>query len=416
MSSTRNRSLAIGAALALAAVAIVLLLRGGREDPRAPTPPPPKAVEAYTPAASTTTPAVAPSKGLIEGGEPNVALLERSLADYKAASVYPHWSRPHTEATIDKLDWNRTVVSDNPMDDRDGVKTIYHFGASRWNVPHGEPFVSWIEVLTVGPDAKRLPVVVKDAQLMGLTTGRAAALTYRDDGKDGDEVAGDLRYTNRIVPSEIAALGKKAQQVHIEATIEAGGVARPVTRDFAYAPRRAAEITGAREELRGGHLVVTLEVDVAEKGLYTFDANVFAQDGTPLVYGEKSYTLEPGKRTPELVMFGRAFVEKAKDGPYVVKDMRGMRRFVDTDEQNFYFVYDRSLTTRSYAHTEFSGAEWDEPERRDTIANFERLIRETRDGYNGLPGDEPPDPSGPPVVPGAEPALPAGGGPTKPQR
>ncbi|MBL9018347.1 MAG: hypothetical protein JNL83_29440 [Myxococcales bacterium] len=415
MSSTRNSSLAIGAALALAALAIVLLLRGGREDAQVP-PRAPKAVETYAPAAPSEKPAVARAKGLVEGGEPNVELLEKSLADYKAVSVYPHWSRPHSDESVEKLDWNRTVVADNPMDDRDGIKTIYHFGANRWNVPHGEPFVSWIEVLTVGPDAKRLPVVIKDAQLMGLSSGRAAGLTYRDDGKDGDEVAGDLRYTNRVVPSEITALGKKAQQVHIEATIEAGGVARPVTRDFAYAPRKAAEITGAREELRGGHLVVTLEVDVVEQGLYTFDANVFAQDGTPLVYGEKSYTLEPGKRTAELVMFGRAFVEKGKDGPYVVKDMRGMRRFVDTDEQNFYFVYGKTLTTRGYAHTELSAAEWDEPERRDTIANFERLIRETRDGYNGLPGDEPPDPSGPPVAPGAEPTLPAGGGPTKPQR
>ncbi len=46
-----------------------------------------------------------------------------------------------------------------------------------------------------------------------------------------------------------------------------------------------------------------------------------AADGTPIVYGDKSYPLAPGKRTADIVMFGRAFREKAKDGPYTVQDI-----------------------------------------------------------------------------------------------
>lgn len=400
MSSTRSK-LAIAALLAAAAAIIVMLLRGG-DDPSAPaTQQATPRAETYAPAKPGARPHMADDKPLSQGGSPNVSLLEKSLAEYKAVSVYPHWSRPHSPETIEKLDWNRTVVSDNPMDDRDGGKTIYHFGANRWSVPHGEAFVSWIEVLTVGPEGKRIPAKITDAQLVSVETGRIGSLVYHDDGKDGDEVAGDLRYSNRLVPSQFPKLAAKAQQVHIEAIVEAGGVKKPITRDFAYAPRKAAEIVGASEQLRGGHLVVTLDVVIAEAGLYTFEANVMAQDGTPIVYGDRSYPLEPGKRTAEIVMFGRALHEKGKDGPYVVQDIRGIRRFIDTDEQNFFFVYGKTLTTRGYKHTEFSDAEWDEPERRDTIANFERLIRETKDGELG---DD--DHSGPDVKPGNDPINP----------
>jgi hypothetical protein len=296
------------------------------------------------------------------------------------------------------------------MDDRDGGKTIYHFGANRWSVPYGEALVSWIEVLTTGESPKRLPVAVLEAQLVSLETGRIAALSYHDDGKDGDEVAGDHRYTNRMVPSEFSQLASKAQQVRINALIEAGGVKKPIMRDFAYAPRKVAEITGAHERIDGGNLVVTLDVTIAEQGLYTFEANVLAQDGTAIVYGEKSYTLEPGKRTADVLMFGRAFVEKAKDGPFIVKDIRGMRRFVDTDEQNFFFTYGKQLTTKPYKANEFSSAEWDEPERRDTIANYERLIDETKAGLiGGGSGAQPP--FAPETEPGVPPTM-----PTKPNQ
>ena len=269
MSSTRNK-LAVAAFLLAAVVAIVLLLRGGDDKPSA-APTAPRA-EKYAPR-PTARPAVAEDKPLNEGGTPSVALLEKSLADYKAVSVYPHWSRPHSPETIEKLDWNRTVVSDLPMDDREGGKTIYHFGASRWSVPYGEAFVSWIEVLT-GPDGRRLPATISEAQLFSIESGRIGALVYHDDGKDGDEVAGDHRYSNRLVPSQFPKLAAKAQQVHIEAIVEAGGITKPITRDFAYAPRKAAEILGATEQIKGGNLVVTLEVMIAEKGLYSFEANV----------------------------------------------------------------------------------------------------------------------------------------------
>jgi hypothetical protein len=376
MSSTRSKYAALAVlAIAIAAVAIWKWPRTKVEPAPASKAQPAPQREAYTPHVPAVVagdqPAPAP---------PGLDTLERSLADYKAVSVYPPWSRPLSDETADKLHWNSTVVSDLPMDDRPGADLIYHFGADRWTVPFDEPFVSWIEVLDKG---QRIAVSVNEAMLVSVTAGRVGLLTYHDDGLDGDAVAGDLRYSNRLVPAKYPQLATTAQQVHIEAIIGAKGIKRPITRDFAYAPRKVADIIGAREQLRDGNLVVTLDVQVTEKGLYTFDANVMAADGAPIVFGEKSYPLEPGKRSVELVMFGRAFVESGLDGPYVVQDIRGMRRFIDTDEQNFYFTYPKPLRTQAYKHSQFSGAEWDAPERQDTIANFERLIDETRAGMIG---------------------------------
>jgi len=377
MSSTRSKLAALAAVL-LVIVVIWTWPRGA--DTSAPSPAPqPKATsqESYAPPA--------PAVGELPVAEaPSVERLERSLADYKAVSVYPPWSRPLSDETADKLHWNRTVVSDLPMDDREGKDVIYHFGADRWTVPFDEPFVSWIEVLDKG---KRIPVRVLEANVMSGDGGRAGTVAFHDDGQDGDATAGDLRYSSRFVPAKNAALTKKSQQVRIEALIEAGGVKRSISRDFAYAPRKVAEIVGAHEALRDGNLVVTLDVQVTEKGLYTFDANVMSKSGAPIVFGEKSDTLEPGEHSVEVVMFGRAFVEKGEDGPYVVQDIRGMRRFIDTDEQNFYFTYSQTLQTQPYKHTQFSNAEWDAQEKRDTIANFERVIDETRAGMLGK-GDE----------------------------
>lgn len=370
-----RKNLAVVALLVIAGVGLYVLWP---RDHAPKTSPSATDRKTYQNADETASPALTGTTPSFEA--PSVALLEQRLADYKAASVYPPWSGPLSEATIDKLEWNRTIVSDLPMDDRPGHETTYHFGADRWTVPYGEAFTSWIEVMSGN---QRLPLQILEARLVSAETGEIAPLTYHDDGQDGDAVAGDHRYSNRVTPTSFPKLAAKAQQVQLEAIVEAGGVRRPMTRDFAYAPRKAAEIIGASESLRDGSLVVTLDVDVHEKGLYTFSANAFASDNTPIVFGDKSYTFEPGKHTADVVLFGRAFVESAKDGPYVIRDIRGMRRFIDTDEQNFYFTYGKSLTSRPYTHGQFSSAEWNDPERTDKIAAFERLIDETRAGVIG---------------------------------
>jgi hypothetical protein len=384
------------AAVLLAALALVLLLIFRREPPPAPA-----AASAEhgpvrdEPTSSTHAPAAAaidvPKLNL--GPAPSAEILEKSLTDYRAVSVYPPWSRAHFPGSSDKLTWNKPIIGDLPMDRREGHQTTYHFGADKFNVPYGEAITTWIEVLKVGETSERLPVQIKSAWLMsvgGSTQGRVVQVDYHDDGQDGDEVAGDHRYTNRLVPSQVAALKGAAQHVLIEAVIDAGGAgARPIMRDFTYAPRQALSFTGVTDAPKDGNLSVMAAVDVQEPGLYTFEANLMAADGTtPIAYTELSYTLAAGPQTAELKFFGKAFWDKRIDGPYVVKDLRCFRRFIAGEEENFYITYPNSYTTRAYRYTGFSNTDWDAPEKRETIANFERLINETNRGNIGVPNGE----------------------------
>jgi hypothetical protein len=258
-------------------------------------------------------------------------------------------------------------------------------------VPFGEALTSWVEVIRTGSRPEHVTVNVLEAFVVsnsGPGQGRAMALEYNDEGRDGDLVAGDKIYTNRFVPSAVPGLARSAQNVQVRAIIAtAGAAARPVVRDFTYAPRNDIEILGGTESIRDGNLVVDLDVDVHQAGIYSFEANVVGgrEGEDPIAYTEPSYTLEMGKQKATLKFFGRAFVEKKVNGPYVVKDVRCFHRFINGEEENFYATYDKTITTRPYQVTQLSGAEWSDPERDETIANMSRLIEQTKNGEIGQP-------------------------------
>src|SRR5262249_32931300 len=158
---------------------------------------------------------------------------------------------------------------------------------------------SWIEVWKDGDPQRRLPITVEDAWVNGTTgskTGRLFKLSYHDDGQDGDEVAGDGRYTNRFVPAQVAAL-KQATQVQLSAVVSREGVRRVFVREFTYAPRSVVDVLGVGDSVRGGSLVVTLDVDVHDAGTYDFEANVVSGNGaTPIGYSQMNYRLSAGRQ------------------------------------------------------------------------------------------------------------------------
>ncbi|MGZ3439330.1 MAG: choice-of-anchor X domain-containing protein, partial [Polyangia bacterium] len=234
---------------------------------------------------------------------------------------------------------------------------------------------------------------VQDAWVMadaGPATGRLTKLSYHDDGQDGDEVAGDLRYTNRLVPSQVPAL-KQAAQVHLSAVVSCcEGVRRLFVREFTYAPRKVVEIVGITDSVRSGSLAVTLDVNVLDRGTYDFEANLMSADGSvPIGYSQMNYTLAPGRQSVDLVFFGRMFAERGLDGPYLVRDVRGMLLSLDGGEHNIPFEYGATYLTKPWRRAEFSPSEWDAPEKREKIATLERLIAETAAGKIGGPTAQP---------------------------
>ena len=337
-------------------------------------------------------PAVAPVPIVTMGG-PSEDRLRRNLDEYKKVATYPPWSRPHTDGTKYLLAWNKPVTSDLPMDDRSGKETTYHFDADRAHVAYGDAITSWIEVWNKGDPSHKLPITVEDAWVMGDVgpqTGRLVKLSYHDDGQDGDEVAGDNRYTNRLVPSQVPQL-KQGSQVHLAATVSCcDGVRRLFVREFTYAPRKVVDILGVSDTVRGGSLAVTLDVNVLERGTYDFEANLMSGDGTvPIGYAQMNYTLAPGRQSVDLVFFGRMFAERGLDGPYLVRDVHGMLLVLDGSEHNIPFQYDAPYLTKAWKHGELSPAQWDAPEKQQKIAAMKQLIDDTAAGRIGGPTSQP---------------------------
>jgi hypothetical protein len=384
MTNRNRRILAVLAAL-LVAVVVIVSLRGSQEAaPPAPTQGSVGSPPALTPVALTVgqRPALrrAPS-------ELAAAQLREQYEHYKAGSVYPDWSYPLTPDQKFLLEWNAPVTHDLPVDD--DQKVFFRFDAEKGRVFAGEPYVSWAEAWTLEDgQRKNLPVRFEMASVVitsGPAQGDAFDLVYRDDGADGDPIAGDLRYTNRFVPSEQGEL-QQASSARIEAYVEVGGQRRRFLRDFVWAPRPVLEVVAIRDGIDDGSLVATLDCEVFEDGLYTFYGNLFAADGTtPIATSKRTYPLEAGRRKVKLVFFGKVINDQEVDGPYVLKDVHGLRRMGDDEYNNVWWQHAGAHRTRSYASTDFSGDEWDDPEKRERLATFERVIAEAERAEGGTP-------------------------------
>jgi hypothetical protein len=373
----RNRRVLTVVAAALAVVVVIVFLRGSQEaTPPAPTQELPSA--AAVPQARELQVTARPAFARRDQGAPGATQLREQYEHYKAGSVYPDWSYPLTADQGFLLQWNAAVTHDLPVDDAQTI--FFRFDAEKGRVFAGEPYTSWAEAWRL-EDGKRtnLPVRFEKASVVitsGPRQGDAFDLAYRDDGTGGDRVAGDHRYTNRFVPSEHDELSQ-ASSARIEAYVEVDGQRRRFLRDFVWAPRPVLEVVAVRDAIEDGSLVATLDCEVFEDGLYTVYGNLFAADGTtPLATSKRSYPLKAGRQKVDLVFFGKVLNDQQVDGPYVLKDIHGLRRMGEDEYNNVWWQHGGSHRTRSYASTDFSGDEWDDPEKRERLAAFERVIAE----------------------------------------
>jgi hypothetical protein len=373
----RNRRAVAVVAAALAVVVVIVFLGGSQETrPPAPTQAAPPAAAA--PVARELQVSARPAFARRAGDELGAAQLREQYEHYKAGSVYPDWSYPLTPDQGFLLQWNAAVSHDLPVDDAQTI--FFRFDAEKGRVFAGEPYLSWAEAWTVEHGERtNLPIRFEKASVVitsGPQQGDAFDLVYRDDGTGGDAVAGDHRYSNRFVPSEHDELSQ-ASSARIEAYVEVGGQRRRFLRDFVWAPRPVLEVVAVRDRIQDGSLVATLDCEVFEDGLYTAYGNLFAADGTtPLATSKRSYPLKAGRQQVDLVFFGKVLSDQQVDGPYVLKDVHGLRRMGADEHNNVWWQHGGTHRTRAYAAADFSSAEWDDPEKRERLATFERVIAE----------------------------------------
>lgn len=389
----RRRSLVLGALIAAAVVLVIVLAR-----PRARGAAPAVAAAPIATAGAPAVPAPRAPRVVDPALDPvmlSADALRQSLDKFMRESIYPPSSHRWTEegGHLMGQDWNDAIVSDLPLDDRAGHETMYRFAADRSHVGFGEPLTAWIEVWPVAEPERRLPVIIRSAVVLATGGGRRGRvggdLAFRDDGREGDEEAGDHIYTSRFVPSEKEEL-TRAARVHLSVAIEAGGVERLVTRDFTYTPRPLLELVAVSSAPRDGSLGITLDLETHEPGRYLFFCEVYAADGeTPVGWITHPWIeLAAGRGQVELSLFGKALHDRAIAGPYVVRGFRAMRSETE-DEVEAWWHDPAQHTTDAYALAAFSAFEWDGPERRDVIAALRRSIAEqdaAEQAAGGRPG------------------------------
>lgn len=314
------------------------------------------------------------------------AALREALERYQRDSVYPPGSHRWSEETAgENLPWNRPFPVELPLDDRPGRETVSRFAADRHHVEYGAALTSTIEVWPAARPAERLPVSFRSATVEAAAIGRTGiSLTYRDDGRDGDAVAGDHVYTNRIVPSAEDELAGAALRVRLQVDIEAGGVNRLLYLDFTYAPRPLLDLVAVDTAARGGSLAIDLDLRVHAPGHYQFFADVLAADGaTPIGWITPHWTeLAKGSSRVELSLFGKVLRDRGIPGPYVIANLRAVRRAGEVDE-GAWWSDPRSFTTDRFALDDFSPEPWDGAERRDTIAALQASIAEQEAAERG---------------------------------
>jgi hypothetical protein len=370
---TRQRRGGIAAILSLLVLAVLWFATRDHTTPAA--------------AATSTTPATAPTvvestaavpapdlHPVTPDEQPSLDRLKKEYESYRAASIYPHWSIPLTADMDFALRWNDAVTEDLALDEN----TYVRFDGSEGRVFAGSPYTATLKAWRVVNGERRpLPVRVTRAAVSvtsGPSGGEAFEVTFHDDGVDGDAKAQDGVLTTRFVPSARSELSH-ATTARIDAYVEINGDPRHLVRDFVFAPRPVLEVHGIHDQLRDGSLVVTLDCEVFEDGVYTFYANLLAQDGSPIAMTKLSFPLKAGKRTAELTFFGKVIYDHDVDGPYIVRDIHGLKR-AENDETDVWWNHPAAYTTRPYKAHELSDDEWNDPERTERLQNFERVIQQ----------------------------------------
>ena len=362
-----------------------------RVTPGAPTPP--------AGAASSTSGASAPAVG----GGPQAAIASSkpapstspaaaaaadqaraALAQYLVFSELPPWSRAADDSQKHLWDWNATTPQGQAFTrDAKGRAVSASLALDRMFAAPGEAItatvsvwygdydtgspqpadakvVGWIEAWRAGGDA---------GTPGGFAPVEKVTFTSRAGGPGH-------RYTATFTPSALAAL--RAQlETRFVARVDPGDHEFPFAQPFRYAATDALVILERHADQKvAGSLEVTLAADVKRLGPVMVQATLFDAAGTqPIaVYDDYYRPAQLGPQEITITFFGKAIHDRGVDGPYRVRALHGYVRVADAEPPELFWKSEATITTQPYTAGEFSGAEWDSPEKQAKINQYKRMI------------------------------------------
>jgi len=172
-----------------------------------------------------------------------------------------------------------------------------------------------------------------------------------------------------IAPGRLGLARQSAISINVE--FDYGDGKQRAHIDFQYTPAAGipARFTGVfLDGLESGSLVIHAGVDVIAPGPYLIDANLYDTTEQPVAWTRFKGDLAAGPQSADLVFFGKVLVDAAAHGPFHLGQLRGARfapgRDPDLEQMP---PFTGTFTTRPYATTDFSDAEYDSPEKQRMI-------------------------------------------------
>jgi len=341
----KKRWFAAGALLVLAALALLLYLLGRRDPAR-----PPATVAAAQAPASPPPAAAAQADDL---PTPPADQIAPFVPERPPPVVLP----PETQQLTEEFVPGTTEWEEVPLGE--GRHEVIRFLPAHYNVIAPQPIVLYLEIVHPAT-GKRIDAALPRARVKPFDAGDDAWIeaAMRDDGRGGDEVAGDHRYTASFQPGP-----KLLGRVLAEGIVElAGAGVRRVPQSLIYTNGPRARLTGRwRDEAKDGHLVLSPEIAVEAAGTFTVMAQLVGPTRQPIALVRATEQLDAGTHWMTLRVWGKAIRDAEIDGPYEVRNVL-LRR--DNAEQGSYEPGPTILSayhTRPYGAKDFSEEAYVEP-------------------------------------------------------
>lgn len=311
--------------------------------------------------------------------------VSKTFCSYRENTKYPNSSRPIAQHP-DQVYPNQAIKESHAMRNKHGGtdKNIQiQTSQSRVYLSANESLD--INLRASDASGNSLPLVVEGAAARGLTFGDSRpvpqlALKLADDGRDGDQVAGDGVASARLTPG-VGPFAHFDGTIRIEVNYSVNGNRGQVFFDAIYTPEVPAVWTGkVRETVENGNLKFYLPVTVKMAGRYVVSARVDDAKGKPFAYLNFNDLLAVGNTEIPLNVAGKLLRDSEVSFPLSLRDIDAylLKENVDPDRALMARLEGQQHLSKSYSLKTFSDAEWESEERSRYLKEFGKDLEQAR--------------------------------------
>ena len=315
-----------------------------------------------------------------------------TLKHYLEFSKFPPWSRPADGAQQHVWEWNKLDATGQAIGVDPTGKTISaELKLDPAFAAPGETITATVTVWRGAYEEQGAGREPADAKIAGsIDVFRDRKATTPPAGyvsEDGYETVENLffspvaggpghRYVAKITPSSLAGL-KTQRDARCSAMVTVGNDSTRLAAPLRYAVTAPLVVLErSTDAIVRGSLEVTVGFDIKKVGPVMVQATLFDPKGTtPIaIYDDFYRPTELGPQEVKITFFGKVIAEKGIDGPYIVRALHGFVQTSDSDPPEVFWAAKKPIATATYKASEFSGNDWDGPEKQTQIEQYNKLI------------------------------------------